>query len=60
MPNEYANIKHTSEYRQAKAEVDAMIKHAVTPLQSKLDEMTAVVVKLEKTVADLEARLPKQ
>jgi len=60
MPNEYANIKQTAEYRQAKAEVEAMIKHAVTPLESKLNEMTAVVLKLQKTVADLEARLPKQ
>jgi hypothetical protein len=54
--SEYRRIKQTSEYREARAEVEALIKHYLKPIQLTLDELATAVADLEKKVAALQDR----
>jgi hypothetical protein len=49
-------IRQTPQYREARREVEELIKNAVKPLELKIDEMAATIAALEKKVAALEAR----
>ena len=57
--SDWARLKNTKEYAEAKKEIEGMIRKATRPMATTISELTAEVDRLHSELEDVKARLPK-